>query len=291
MILKSWEVEKMKKKKNFTLIELLITVIIVGILATFAIPSYRNVIERAKAKTCQTNLQTLLGAVKVYVLEEDRLPATLGYLQDKHLERSWAKILQREDAWKIKLAYFIVSLDQRNIALAQVSTYPNYLKEAIALRCPADDNQATSSYQFASGIAGISSAAYKNLNDNAVIIEETATRHKHYKMLGSTNYGQKITKVGKIVGNSDADNLSEIDAVDSDNDNVAGPDNANGETGDGEFPGGGATDGEFPGGGATDGEFSGENTSQSQGYDYGSDDGDNDDDNDDNDDDDDGEGL
>lgn len=46
----------MKKQKGFTLVELMITVLIVGILASFAIPSYREYIRKSKRAEARTAL-------------------------------------------------------------------------------------------------------------------------------------------------------------------------------------------------------------------------------------------
>lgn len=44
----------MKKQKGFTLIELLITMIIVAILATIAIPTYRDSVRKSKRRAAQS---------------------------------------------------------------------------------------------------------------------------------------------------------------------------------------------------------------------------------------------
>lgn len=53
-------------KKAFTLIELLIVIIIVGVLAAVAIPNYTNMVERAKADQATTYLRVIRTAEKIY---------------------------------------------------------------------------------------------------------------------------------------------------------------------------------------------------------------------------------
>ena len=50
---------KHKKALGFTLIELMITVVVVAILAAIALPSYQNYIKRANIKAAQTDLVAL----------------------------------------------------------------------------------------------------------------------------------------------------------------------------------------------------------------------------------------
>ncbi len=59
----------MRGNKGFTLVELMIVVIIVGILAAVAIPMYQGATERAKASEAVAALGTIRGAMRVYYAE------------------------------------------------------------------------------------------------------------------------------------------------------------------------------------------------------------------------------
>jgi len=106
------------KKKSFTLLELLLVTIVVAIFATLGYPAYRNMLESANDKVCQTNQKALAAAVRIEVMETDIVPADLSRLSPQSLEKAYAQILKRKGAWKIKLAYLIVGLKERGLAYA-----------------------------------------------------------------------------------------------------------------------------------------------------------------------------
>lgn len=65
---------------GFTLLELMVVVIIIGILAAFAIPQYTKTVERSHQSEAITNLGIIRGAQLRYFAEYDTYTAVSGNL-------------------------------------------------------------------------------------------------------------------------------------------------------------------------------------------------------------------
>ena len=87
------------KKNGFTLMELMLTVIVIAILVSIAIPNYINTVERAKAREARATLESMRAAEQTYASERREMIAlggnpnewTLVGLEDPHANnrRSW----------------------------------------------------------------------------------------------------------------------------------------------------------------------------------------------------------
>ncbi len=69
----------LRKNKGFTLVEILIVVIILGILAAIVIPQFTNASEDARKSSLSSQLQTLRSQVELYKLQHrDQYPTSDG---------------------------------------------------------------------------------------------------------------------------------------------------------------------------------------------------------------------
>ncbi len=67
-------------EKGFTLIELMVVVLIIGILVAVAIPVFGNIADHARDTTCIANLRTIAGALEQYKVDYGTAATTLDQL-------------------------------------------------------------------------------------------------------------------------------------------------------------------------------------------------------------------
>ena len=72
---------KRQAKKGFTLVEILIVVVILGILAAIVIPQFTSASEAAKASSMVTQLQTLRSQLELYQVQHNSDYPLLATLQ------------------------------------------------------------------------------------------------------------------------------------------------------------------------------------------------------------------
>ena len=80
-------------RKAFTLIEILIVVVILGILAAVVVPQFTNASEDANDAAVRTQLQTLRGQIELYRAQIGSDPTLIGITQrTQHIENDYLMV-------------------------------------------------------------------------------------------------------------------------------------------------------------------------------------------------------
>jgi len=68
----------MRNKKGFTLVEILIVVVILGILAAIVIPQFTDASTQSKVSSCQTTLSSLRSQIELFKIQHNDTPPALA---------------------------------------------------------------------------------------------------------------------------------------------------------------------------------------------------------------------
>ena len=86
---------------GFTLLELMVVMVIIGILAAIAIPSFTKNVQRAREAVLREDLHTIRTAIDSYTVDKQKAPQTLddlvqaGYLKTMPVD----PMTNRSDTW------------------------------------------------------------------------------------------------------------------------------------------------------------------------------------------------
>jgi general secretion pathway protein G len=101
-------------EQGFTLIELMIVMVIIGILATIAIPAYTHTVKTAREAVLREDLNTMRRAIDSYTIDKEKAPQSLddlvqaGYLTKIPID----PITHHDDTWITSESDDMTNIDQ-----------------------------------------------------------------------------------------------------------------------------------------------------------------------------------
>ena len=158
---------KKEHLRAFTLMELMIAVVIITLIVSFASVGYSRYRDRAAMLVDETNEKVLLAAVKLYAYDTNALPGSLSQLRPDQIERAYALVTEGKRPYTL-LAFLEEKLGLFEIAEA-ASLPDRYLGEnpLRVLTCPTDStppDRFPAPTQHSYGITtGVNGAANKPL--------------------------------------------------------------------------------------------------------------------------------
>lgn len=87
----------LRVQRGFTLVEVLIVVIVLGILAAIVVPQFTDASTDAKLSSLKTNLQTIRGQIQLYKIQhDDSLPGAVDAAGGKDFVSQMTKASKKD---------------------------------------------------------------------------------------------------------------------------------------------------------------------------------------------------
>jgi general secretion pathway protein G len=109
-------------EQGFTLLELMIVMVVIGLLAAIAIPSYTNNIRNAKEAVLREDLHTMRVAIDSYTVDKQKAPQSLDDLVQAGYLKTMPKdpFTNRSDTWTPVQDDSMSNLDQTQSGIDDV---------------------------------------------------------------------------------------------------------------------------------------------------------------------------
>ena len=94
-----------KTKKAFTLLELMVVILILGLLASFVLPKLTGKSEEAKVKVVCIQMKSISQALKMYKVDNSTYPTTSQGLKELSTKNYFEDGKLPKDSWKQQYIY------------------------------------------------------------------------------------------------------------------------------------------------------------------------------------------
>ena len=113
---------KGKSEGGFTLMELMIVMMIIGILTTLAIPSFKAAIKSAQEAVLKEDLRVMRSAIDSYTMDKQKAPQSLDDLVQEGYLKAIPEdpITKARDTWVTDVSDSLHSLDQTDPGIDDV---------------------------------------------------------------------------------------------------------------------------------------------------------------------------
>lgn len=110
------------EEQGFTLLELMIVMIIIGVLAAIAVPSYLASVRKAKEAVLKEDLHTIRSAIDSYTVDKAKAPQSLNDLVEAGYLKAVPKdpITSRTDTWIADQSDTLTSVDETQSGVSDV---------------------------------------------------------------------------------------------------------------------------------------------------------------------------
>ena len=96
---------KTKTKKAFTLLELMVVILILGLLASFVLPKLTGKSEEAKVKVVCIQMKSISQALKMYKVDNSSYPTTSQGLKELSTKNYFEDGKLPKDSWNQQYIY------------------------------------------------------------------------------------------------------------------------------------------------------------------------------------------
>lgn len=113
---------KGKNEAGFTLMELMIVMMIIGILATLAVPSFKSAIKSAQEAVLKEDLRVMRSAIDSYTMDKQKAPQSLDDLVQEGYLKSIPEdpMTKSHDTWQTDVSDSLHSIDQTDPGIDDV---------------------------------------------------------------------------------------------------------------------------------------------------------------------------